>query len=187
MRNNKTRLQALTALFVALELVSAKISIPLPGLTVAFTAQVCVTLCAGLMLGPRYGALSQAMYLALGLIGLPVFSLGGGPGYVLHPSFAYLLGFPAAAWTCGRIAQPRRSQSLAWQLLAALAGIAAMYAVALPSLWLQARLTAGTLPALGVFLRSYCLVFLPLDIAKAALAAVVCRQVQRRAPGLLCR
>ena len=183
MRKNRTRPLILAALFVALTVASAKISVPLPGLSVLFTAQVCVVLCAGLLLGPRYGALSQAVYLLLGLIGLPVFSLGGGPAYALRPSFAYLLGFPAAAWVCGRMARerPRKFRCL---LPAALTGVAAMYAVALPALWVQARLIAGGLPALGGFLWSYCLIFLPMDAAKAALAAIVCGQVARRAPGL---
>ncbi len=184
MQKNRTHRLALTALCVTLTIVSARISIPIPGLSVVFSAQMCVVLCAGLLLGPRYGTLSQAVYLLLGLIGLPVFTLGGGPAYVLRPSFAYLLGFPAAAGVCGWVTRRAPPPSFSRLGCAGLAGVAALYAVALPALWVQARLTAGQLPAMGVFLASYCLAFLPMDVAKAALAAAICRSILRRMPGL---
>jgi len=80
---------------------------------------VLLTACLG---GKRAGALSQIIYLALGLFYWPVFSQGGGLDYVLEPSFGYLVGFIPGAWYCGRLAfaQPRQ---LEWLALSGLAGL----------------------------------------------------------------
>ena len=74
----------LCALFVALVAVGALIRIPVG--TDVFTLQFMFTLLAGLLLGPRLGATAVAVYILLGLIGVPVFASGGGPGYILQPT-----------------------------------------------------------------------------------------------------
>ena len=187
----KTDRLAKMALMIALTALSARVSVPVPGTSLVFSAQVCVVLCAGLLLGPLDGALSQGLYVLLGLTGAPVFAMGGGLGYVMHPTFGYLLGFPAAAWACGaaarrirlpRITSPRRAQFWA-QLLAGLLGIVALYAVALPYTQLTARIAGRSLPALGTFLYAYCLTFLPVDAVKAILAAALCGRMLARGVG----
>lgn len=60
---------------------------------------------AGMLLGSRRGSLAVAVYVAVGLAGIPVFAAGGGIQYVFRPSFGYLLGFIAAAWLTGRICE----------------------------------------------------------------------------------
>lgn len=182
MRQRRTQYLLLAALFTALTAICARISVPLPGTGMVFSAQVCVVLCSGLLLGSRYGTLAQALYLLIGLAGLPVFAMGGGLAYILHPTFGYLLGFPAAAAVCGRIVGRASRPSFFRLFIAALCGVLTVYAVALPTLWIQAELTSRSLPAMGVFLWSYCAVFLPLDVAKALLATVLCRQLIRRLP-----
>ncbi|MBS3969060.1 MAG: biotin transporter BioY, partial [Clostridia bacterium] len=75
----------LVAMFASLTAVGAFIKIPIPYLPI--TLQVFFVFLAGILLGPRLGALSQIVYLTLGLVGLPIFAEGGGLGYVFHPSF----------------------------------------------------------------------------------------------------
>ena len=104
MKNMKTRELVLCALFVALITVGTFVRIPVG--TDVYTLQFLFTLLAGLLLGARLGALAVIAYIALGLIGVPVFASGGGPSYVLQPTFGYLLGFVLQAWVCGR--QSRR-------------------------------------------------------------------------------
>jgi biotin transport system substrate-specific component len=53
------------------------------------------------MLGSKLGALSQLIYVVLGLIGIPVFTKGGGLSYIFEPSFGYLIGFILAACIIG--------------------------------------------------------------------------------------
>ncbi len=76
----KTTKLLLCALFTALVAVGAFIRIPVP--LVPFTLQFWFTTMAGLLLGPRWGACSVLVYVLLGLMGVPVFTQGGGPGYV---------------------------------------------------------------------------------------------------------
>ena len=64
-------------------------------------------------------ALSQLVYVALGLLGLPIFAVGGGPGYLLQPSFGFLLGLIPAAWVAGRLS---RGETALGTGLACLAG-----------------------------------------------------------------
>ena len=72
----KTRSLILTALFAALTAVGAFLKIPFP--LSAITLQFFFTAMAGTLLGKKYGALSQAVYVLLGQVGVPNFALGGG-------------------------------------------------------------------------------------------------------------
>ncbi len=67
------------AAFATATAFGARVALPLPGTPVPFTLQVLFVLLAGAVLGARLGAASQALYLAVGLAGAPVFAAGGGP------------------------------------------------------------------------------------------------------------
>ena len=62
---------------------------------------VLLTACLG---GRHAALLSQLTYIALGLIGLPVFDRGGGWSYLQQPNFGYLIGFIIGSWVCGWLA-----------------------------------------------------------------------------------
>ena len=109
----------LCAMFVALVAAGAFIRIPVG--TDVYTLQFLFTLLAGLLLGARLGATAVATYVLLGLVGVPVFASGGGPGYVLQPTFGYLIGFILQAWYCGAAA--RRLSARNFKRLLAINGI----------------------------------------------------------------
>ena len=89
-------------LFAALTAVGAQIEIPRQ--PVPYTMQTFFVLLAGAMLGKRSGAFSQLVYLAAGLLGLPVFSGGGfGLAKLIGPTGGYLLSFPVAAFVVGYV------------------------------------------------------------------------------------
>jgi biotin transport system substrate-specific component len=90
------------ALLVA---VGAQMAVPISGTPVPLTLQVPAVLVVGALLGPRLGALSLAVYVALGVAGFPVFAPLGAPGIarLLGPSGGYLLAFPLAAAVTGRV------------------------------------------------------------------------------------
>ena len=97
-KTNKISTQELVIipLFTVLMFAGARISIPmLPG--IPFSLQLLFAVLTGLFLKPISAGISQVLYVALGLFGLPVFAAGGGLGYVLKPSFGYILGFIPAA------------------------------------------------------------------------------------------
>ena len=83
----------LTGVFAALTAVCGFLKIPLGFMSI--TLQTMMAALAGILLGSKWGAVSQGVYLALGLMGLPIFTQGGGLGYVFQPSFGFLLGDPA--------------------------------------------------------------------------------------------
>lgn len=155
---------SLTALFAALTAVGAFVRIPAP--LAPITLQFFFTLTAGLLLGPKWGAGSQALYVAIGLLGLPVFTMGGGFSYVTQPTFGFLLGLIPASAVAGLLQKK--------PILACLAAWAVFYAVGLPYLhgllqpmpW-KTTLTAGFL------------LFLPGDCLKIFAAAVLCPKVQK--------
>lgn len=121
---------ALCGLFTALVAIGAFIQIPVPYFDY-FTLQFFFVLLSGMLLGKSYGALSVGIYVLLGLAGVPIFAAGGGIGYVIRPSFGYLLGFIAAAFVTGFLAERLKSKSFSSYLAAALGGFVVTYAIGL--------------------------------------------------------
>jgi biotin transport system substrate-specific component len=164
------------SLFGALTAVGAYIIIPLP--PVPITLQTLFLGLAGVLLGARLGALSQVVYLLLGIIGLPVFAGGkAGLGILVGPTGGYLIGFVAAAFVTGKIAQMKRRPGFAWLFLALLAGEAVMYGFGILQLALVARLSL--LKALTVGL----LPFLPGDGVKIVLTTLIALKTRDRLGG----
>ena len=164
------RLLLLSTIFAILTAVSSMFTIPFP--LVPMTLQVAVVLLSGLLLGARGGVISQAFYVLLGLIGLPVFAGGeGGMQIIFKPTFGFLLGFIVAAATTGFLA--RRAKSFYSYFFSCLAGIVVMYVSALPVLFLnlkyQAHLDIGLIEVLQIGL----LPFIIPDVIKAYVASVV--------------
>lgn len=91
----RAREVALIALFVAITVIFGFIKIPMQ--PVAMSLLTLATALAGCFLSPLSAALSQIIYVVMGLIGIPVFTTGGGPSYVLQPSFGFLLFLPVMA------------------------------------------------------------------------------------------
>ena len=83
---------------------------------------------AGLLLGPVNGALAVVVYIVLGLAGLPIFTQGGGPGYIFQPSFGYIIGFAVATYVTGRIANEKSRPDYRCLLVANFIGLFIVYA-----------------------------------------------------------
>ncbi len=118
----------LCALFAALTGVGALIAIPLPFTPVPITLQTFFIFLAGALLGKYLGALSQLIYLLLGVVGLPVFAKGSsGIGALLGPSGGYLVGFIPAAFLVGYLLERREKPPLGLIFLAMVVGLLAIY------------------------------------------------------------
>jgi biotin transport system substrate-specific component len=158
------------ALMAAVTAVAAQISVPL--FPVPFTLQVFAVILSGLLLGSRYGALSQAIYVLVGAVGVPVFAqFSGGLAVILGPTGGYLVSYPVAATVAGLAARAARDGSrrraLWTSFLWGCAGLAVIYAVG--AIWLS---VVTELP-LAVALAQGVLIFVPFDLIKVALAALV--------------
>ena len=167
--SSKTRNLVLMALFAALTAVGAFIRIPVP--VVPFTLQLLFTMMAGILLGPKLGACSVLTYVFVGLVGLPVFTGGGGPSYVFQPTFGYLLGFAAGAYVTGKIANAVPNPSVKRLLAANFAGLVFVYGMGMIYYWFIMTYYVGT--GIGLWtLFLYCfLLAIPGDILLCVIAA----------------
>jgi biotin transport system substrate-specific component len=151
---------------------AAQIAIPLPGTPVPITLQPLVVVLAGLMLGPKLGAASMVLYLAVGASGLPVFAPGGAPGVMrlIGPTGGYLIAFPFAAFVAGLVASRRASLLGRWA--AALLGMVVIFIGGLSQLTI---LTGSVRQAIALGITPFAV----LDIAKALVAALIARPRNR--------
>lgn len=173
---SKERLKKLTlsAMFTALITVGAFIQIPI--MTVPFTMQFLFTNLAGILLGVKYGTLSLVLYLVLGLAGVPLFTKGGGVGYVLQPTFGYLIGFAlgavAAAFICrkGRYSYQRL-------IIAGVVNLIIVYVCGMLYFSLLMKFYFGKPQDAMWVLVNLCLIFLPMDAVWCFVSAVVAKRI----------
>jgi biotin transport system substrate-specific component len=147
----------------------ARVEIPLPFTPVPITGQTFAVLLVGAALGSRRGALSMAVYLLEGALGLPVFA-GGAAGLarLRGPTGGYLIGFIAAAFVTGWLAERGWDRRPATTALAMLTGNAVIYLFGLP--WL-AWFVGGFLGPKGALALGL-LPFVPGDLLKLLLATL---------------
>lgn len=165
----------LIPLFSALISIGAFIKLPV-GLVPA-SLQTVFVLLAGLLLGARRGAWAVTLYVLLGLTGLPVFTAGGGLGYVLHPTFGYLLGMIGGAYLAGRAAELSRRRNLFILLAGCLLGLLLIYALGVAWLFLIKNVYLGGAAPLIALIKAGALVFLPADLAWCALASLIAKRL----------
>ena len=177
-RMKKVTDTVLIPLFTALTAVGAFIKIPVPH--VPFTLQTLMVMFAGLILGSRRGALSQLLYLILGLMGLPIFAQGGGPAYVLQPSFGFLLGFIPGAFVIGKILEDSKNLALPKVVTALVLGQGGIYLFGLSYLYLNLNFILHKPVSPYAVLMAGFLIFLPGDILKTAIAALVMAPIRHR-------
>lgn len=151
------------------------------GGAVPITAQSLGVMLAGAILGPRRGALALVVFLALVAIGLPLLAGGrGGLGVFAGPSVGYLVGWPVAAYAVGALTYafgaPYR---LRWGIVASVVGgVVVLHVLGIIGLVLRADLSVRDATAAD-------LVFVPGDVVKAVVCALVARGVHAAYPGLL--
>ncbi|MDM8299209.1 biotin transporter BioY [Enterocloster aldenensis] len=128
-RREKAKDLTVCGLFSALIAVGAfiKIVIPVGADSMNFTLQWFFVLLAGLLLGSKRAFLSVSTYLMIGLMGIPVFARGGGPAYLLRPTFGFLLGFALAAYAMGKICEWMHSSKPGTWIFAATVGYVIYY------------------------------------------------------------
>jgi biotin transport system substrate-specific component len=161
----------------AIVALSAQVVVPVPFSPVPMTLQPLAVLVVGGLLGAAGGAGALALYLALGILGLPVFA-GGGSGALrlVGPTGGYLLAFPVAAAATGGLL--RHGRSVLQTLLACTVGMVIIHLGG--AAWLA---ILGNDPALAI--RIGVLPFLAGDLLKIGLAAAMILTVGPRLRRLL--
>jgi biotin transport system substrate-specific component len=170
-----TKELVLCAMFAALVAVGAFIKIPIGIVPVTF--QLFFAVLAGLILGSRLGAVSVFTYIIIGLIGIPVFTQGGGIGYVFQPTFGYILGFGVGTYFCGLFIEKFKRRGLKIYLIGAFVAMASIYIVGLPYLYVILTFHLGKTIDIGTLFTSYCFVFWPGDIFSCILASLLAKRL----------
>ncbi|MCX7636065.1 MAG: biotin transporter BioY [Syntrophales bacterium] len=173
MSNDRHAIRGMTyaALFGALTAVGAYIAIPLP--PVPITMQTFFVSLAGGLLGAPLGAMSQVVYILLGVIGLPVFAGGkAGFGVLLGPTGGYLVGFIFGAYATGRLLAGKAEAGLVRIMTAMLVGYVFIYLPGLAQLMYVAKLDLARAIAVGLVPT------IPGGILKIILAALVVKKIK---------
>lgn len=128
---------------------AAQIAIPVPGSPVPITAQTLAVVLVGSTLGAHRGALSLALYLALGLM-FPFYSDGGsGPEVLFGTNGGYLFGFVIAAYVIGFLSERGADRQLAVAFVAFVSAQLIVFGLGLPWLKIAADLSWSTTISAG--------------------------------------
>lgn len=146
----------------------AQVAIPVPGSPVPITGQTLAVVLTAAALGPLRGVAGQALYLALGAIGLPFYSdASGGFEVLAGATGGYLVGFLPAAFLIGLAAQHRADRRVWRALPLFVGGQLVIFAIGVPWLAVVADLTAGQALQAGFY------PFIVGGLVKAAVAGVL--------------
>lgn len=137
----------------------------LPNNPVPVTGQTFAVLMIAALLGARRGCATVITYIIAGLAGLPVFALGGGLAILRGFTGGYLVGFIAAAYIVGLLAEKGWDRRVSTTILAMILGNIVIYTFGL--LWLSC------LPGISNLLRVGLYPFIIGDLLKIALAAAL--------------
>ena len=175
MEKNLTHIALFAALIAVLGLVP-KIDL---AAGVPITAQSMGIMLCGTMLGAKRGALAVLLFLVVGLI-VPVF-----PGFmttwqkIQSPSIGYIIGFPVAAFVAGLITQNTKLALVPAAFAGAIfGGIIVLYAIGIPGM---AIMLGKPLPDMALA----AVAFLPGDLIKATLAALITKSIAQMRPEAL--
>lgn len=170
----------LCALFAALTAVCTFINIPLPFTPIPINLATLSVFLAGGLLGAKYGAMSQVVYILIGCIGLPVFSnYQGGLGVLAGPTGGYLVGYVTATIVIGIILKGilRSQESTKMEVIkiatACIGGMITYFT--LGTIWFMVLTRTGPIAALA----SCVIPFLPGDALKITAATLLITKLRK--------
>lgn len=163
---------ALCGLFAALTAVFAQISIPIGPVPISF-ANVAVFVSAGI-LGGKFGAICQLVYVLAGAVGMPVFAgFMGGAGRIAGPTGGFIIAYVIVAFVVGKIIEHSGKRSWKVMLVAMYIGWIIQYGMG--TAWYCIVTGAGAAAALSV-----CVVpFLIGDLAKTVLSIIAVNRLRK--------
>lgn len=173
----QARSMVMTSLFAALLAVSSQISIPIG--PVPITMQVLLVLLLGMVLGSRLGPASLAVWVLLGIFGLPVFAQSkAGAAVLIGPTGGYIFGYFICAYIVGYVAE-HFELTYKNTAVAMFFGLVVIYVIGLGGFMLSFEYVLNKPMTLERALQLSVLPFLPLDIMKAIAAVYLGVRVRR--------
>ena len=163
---------AVTALMAAVMCVLGPLTVPIGAVPISLANFViCLT---AWLLGPKFGTLSVAVYLCIGLIGVPVFSgYGAGLAKLAGPTGGYLVGYLLLALIGGLFIEKSNGNPVVSGIGLVL-GDAACYV--LGTAWFVFQMQCELGYALSVCVYP----FIALDLAKIVVSCVVGALLRKR-------
>lgn len=158
------------ALFAALIIVGTYIRLQIG--PVAFTLQALFVTFAALLIGPYRAAISVGVYILLGLVGLPVFTNGGGIASFLSPSFGFVIGFIPMVFVIGFVVK-KLGEKFTSLLIASIAGYIVLYIFGLIYGYVIMNVYLAKGMGIGTLIWSFVGMFVPVDIAKCLIASAI--------------
>ena len=165
----------LSALFIAFITVGAFIKIPVG--PVPITLQFIFVLLAGHILKWQSVGIALIIYTVLGVLGIPVFSGGGGLSYVLTPSFGYIVGFVFAAIIVSLISHNCKQTFLRF-LVANFMGLFIVYICGLGYYILLNLFYFNRVVDFSLLLITGFVIFIPTDVLFCVLTALISKRIK---------
>ena len=180
-RRNLIVTLTLSALFCTLICVGSFIRIPMPNM-MPITLQTFFVLLTALILPTKESVLANITYIVLGLIWLPIFSGGGGLGYVLMPNFGFIIGFVIATVIMSLITEKLNNHKL-WQYIAiSLLGIIIIYIIGILYFAFITNVYNNNNYSAIWFIQTIFLPFLPKEIVCIVLASLSAYKIRPYIP-----
>lgn len=171
-----TRKLIMIALFAALTVMGSIIIIPIGAVPITF--QNIFPMLAGLIIGPEAAAMSQFVYLLLGIVGLPVFAGGtGGVNSIFTPSFGYIIGFILSAYVIGKMSKIVGRPTFVKSVVICTVGTLMIYLIGIPYLYIVLNNILGKKITLTYAMKIGFVLFIPGDILKIIVASFVSNKI----------
>ena len=163
------------SLFTAIICIFSLIKIPVQpvAVTLTFFAVNTIILISDLKLS----FISILLYIILGLLGLPVFSQGGGIGYVLNISFGYLLGFLVAPFMSFLAKKVFKTKS--YNMILGIINIFTVYTFGCLYAWVLSYIYLKTKMDIKYLITYFVLIFIPTDMIFCYLSSKIAERLKR--------
>ncbi len=175
--NNKTKDLVLCAMCAAITCILAPISVPIGPVPISLCT--FAVMLAGVLLGPKFGFISQLIYVLLGAVGVPVFAgYSAGVSCIAGMTGGYIVAYPILALITGALywAVGKKKAGwlrILWMFLAMIIGTVVLYAIG--TVWFCIVSGTGVAAAMGM-----CVIpFLPGDFLKMVVVALVSLPVEK--------
>ena len=171
---------ATDSVFLCILIISAFTNVVIPITEIAFTLQLLVVFLICYLLPLTDSMIILIAYIVMGLIGIPVFSAGGGIGYLVKPTFGYILGFvvmPIVMWLADKL--PIKSDWLK-SIVKGIIGLFVLYLIGTIYFCIvkNVYLNVDNKVTFVAALLACVIPFIPIDLIKMVLAIVIKRRLK---------
>lgn len=172
-----TRELVLTSLFTALTIISSMLHFTLG--PIPFSLQIVTVFIVAHLFSVKVAFWSQALYVIMGLLGLPIFASGGGLFYVMKPTFGFLIGFIVAAFIMALLKARAEKQSFTNIFIINIVGTAIIYIFGCVYFYLIMNFVAHTPITVNQVFTGIILLSGPGDVILSGVSAILILRLEK--------